>query len=220
VLIENFKVLSPDTAIKILKEFHTMLTRTIVGQGVEINWSKSNNFTFNDNDSFFIMDGKSSYYTIAGPMRLGGIISGVSDKELNLLTRLGLILGRCFQLTDDLLDLEEKEYRGKGQVIGNDIFESKKTVMLGHLLRNIGSKYKKRLITILQKDASRKTTNEVRWVIDKMHHHGSIKYGKQIAQDLKEKSLTIFKTKTGFLKKKPEREDIETLIRFISERDH
>ena len=58
-------------------------------------------------------DGKSAYYSIAGPLRLGTILAGVNINQLNKITDFGLHLGRCFQLVDDILDLEQDKKEGK-----------------------------------------------------------------------------------------------------------
>jgi len=97
---------------EIVDEFYRMLIRTTLGQGVEQIWTNSN--TKIDNDSyFFVADSKSAYYSIAGPMRLGAIIANASENQLDKITEFGLHLGRCFQIVDDILDLEQDKKEGK-----------------------------------------------------------------------------------------------------------
>ena len=50
---------------------------------------------------------------MAGPMRLGAIVAGATRDQLNKITEFGLHLGRCFQLVDDILDLEQDKKEGK-----------------------------------------------------------------------------------------------------------
>lgn len=98
---------------KISEEFYRMLMRTALGQGVEQIWTNKKSKEITDDEYFFVADSKSAYYSIAGPMRLGAIIAGATPEQLEKITEFGLYLGRCFQLVDDLLDLEQDKKEGK-----------------------------------------------------------------------------------------------------------
>jgi geranylgeranyl diphosphate synthase type II len=218
VLTDN-KSLDSKITTALIDEFYRMLTRTALGQALEIKWAKENKIDFLDKDWFFIADGKTSYYSVAGPMRLGAIIAGATNKKLDLLAEFGLNLGRCFQLVDDVLDLTS-DFKGLKKQIGNDIYEGKRTAILGHLLRNADKKDKKKLTLILKKSREEKTKNEVDWVIKKMHEYGSIKYARKLAKKLKQKALRIFEENLKFLSHQPARENLETLIHFVLEREY
>lgn len=214
-----WKILADNSNPKILEEFYIMLSRTAVGQTVEIKWTQDNKAAFSDNDWFFIADGKTSYYTITGPMRLGAIIANATPRQLDAIANFGIYLGRCFQLVDDILDLTS-DFAGLKKQIGNDIYEGKRTVMLGHLLRTASSADKKRLIQILSKTRDKKTSTEVKWILERIYHYGSIEYAKKLAASLKQKAYSIFKTDLKFLSQQPFRQYLETLITFVLERDH
>ncbi len=97
---------------EIIDEFYRLLLRTTLGQGVEQMWTNSKMKI--DNDSyFFVADSKSAYYSMAGPMRLGAILAKATEDQLDKITEFGLHLGRCFQLVDDILDLEQDKKDGK-----------------------------------------------------------------------------------------------------------
>jgi geranylgeranyl diphosphate synthase type II len=220
VLFDNFNLVGQESSIKILEEFYQILSRTILGQGIEINKAKSQKFSFTDDDWYFISDGKTSYYTIAGPMRLGAILAGADKKQLEILSVFGQALGRSFQLVDDILDLTAKDYKGLGQSMGNDIYESKRTVMFGHVLSKANKKDKKKLIAIFSKDRNNKNDADVKWAIERMHYYGSIDYGKQLALKLKQKALQIFENDLKFLSRQPHRKNLRHLIDFIIEREY
>ena len=217
IIQDNRKLLGENKTFEIAEEFYKILLRTTHGQGVEIAWSKKGKSKFNDQDWFFIADGKTAYYTIAGPLRLGGIIAGASDKQIKLLTQFGLKLGRCFQLVDDLLDVTS-EYKGAGQKRGNDIYEGKKTLILGHLLRSANRVDREKISFILGKES--KTENEVDWILNKMNEYESIKYARSMAEYLKEEAEGIFEKDLKFLSHEPARTNIGKLIRFILERKY
>lgn len=204
---------------KLLKEFSAMLYRTVLGQGVEIKWAQENKESLSDEDWFFVADGKTSYYTISGPLRLGAILGQAAPSQINRLTNLGVTLGRGFQLVDDILDVTS-DFAGQKKQVGNDIYEGKRTILLSHLFRSIPSKDKSRLQQIMSKSRADKTAAEVQWVIQMMHEHGSIAYAKSLAQELRRQALDIFDNQLGFLKNSPEKKQLRALVSFALDRDH
>jgi geranylgeranyl diphosphate synthase, type II len=218
ILADNDALLDKKTFKLILDEFHKMLLRTILGQGVEIAWTQKNISKFTDNDWYFIADGKTSYYTITHPVRLGAILGGANNNQLENLTLFGLNLGRGFQLVDDILDITS-DFTGL-KVQGNDIYEGKKTVILGHLLRSANRTDKQKILKIMEKKNDDKTQKEVDWVIKKMHSYGSVDYAEKLAQKYKTKALEIFEKDLKFLSKQPHRQNLRQLIDFIIEREY
>jgi len=146
ILIDNKNILMNEKTFKIMNEFFSFLMRTAGGQASEIIWRERGNVITNK-DWFFIVDGKTSYYTIAGPMRLGAIIAGANEKQLEAIAKFGSALGRCFQLVDDILDLTST-HKGSGHNIGSDIYEGKRTLILSRLLRNANTTDKNKVISI------------------------------------------------------------------------
>lgn len=219
ILNENDSIIGTVKAKRIINEFYTMLMRATLGQTVEIKWTKENKLDFGDKDWFFIADSKTAYYTIAGPMRLGAIIAGATEKQLETLAEFGVVLGICFQLVDDVLDLTS-DFGGLKKQKGNDIFEGKRTLILGHLLRTASKLDRQKVIKILSKNRDHKTQNEVDWIIDKMIHYGNISYAQNIAGKYRDAAREIFDTKLDFLSKEPARSELKKLINFILERKY
>lgn len=108
-----WKIILDINSKKISNEFYKIITRTELGQAVEQIWTNEKIRKIENDKYFFIADSKSAYYTIAGPMRLGAILAGVTKKQINSITEFGLYLGRCFQLIDDILDIEQDKKEGK-----------------------------------------------------------------------------------------------------------
>jgi len=218
ILWDNRKIVGEKKAAEVAEEFYQMMARTIFGQGVEIRWTKEKREDLTDEDIFLVLDGKTSYYTIAGPMRLGAIIGGATSRQLEAIWEFGQYLGRCFQIVDDLLDLTS-DFQGLKKQTGNDIYEGKRTLMLMHLLRTGEVRVRERVREILSKDREEKTGEEVEWVIERMKECGSLDYGRRIAQDLATKALEAFETKLDFLRKQPARDQLKAGIDFILKRD-
>lgn len=97
---------------EIIDEFYRIMIRTTLGQAVEQIWTNKKE-KINDDQYFFVADSKSAYYSMAGPMRLGAICAEANSDQLDKITNFGLHLGRCFQLVDDILDLEQDKKEGK-----------------------------------------------------------------------------------------------------------
>jgi geranylgeranyl diphosphate synthase type II len=219
VLSQNFSLLDKDIAQKIHQEFFTMINRTILGQTIEIKWAQDNRFDLTEEDVLLILESKTGYYTIAGPMRLGAILAGATDSQLESIYKFGIMLGRSFQIIDDLLDLTS-DFGGQKKQQGNDIYEGKRTIMLVHLINNINSVDKPKLLDILNKNRQQKTESEVTWVIDQMKSVGSLDYSHDLATKFSAEAVKIFDTDLKFLNIEPFRSQLRSCIDFITTRQH
>jgi len=218
ILNKNQQVLETELKMKIEAEFSRMLLRTALGQGVEQKWAQENREDLKDEDWEFIADGKTSYYSMAGPMRLGAMIAGADEEQLEVITRFGKSLGRCFQMVDDLLDVTS-DFSGL-KTKGNDIYEAKRTVILIHLINQVKGEDKEKLTAFLNKEDDKRTEEEVSWVLKKMKEYKSIEYGQKKAKEYQATALNILNNELKFLSKEPARKKIETLVEFILKRDH
>ena len=97
---------------EIADEFYKIVMRTALGQAVEQIWTNEKK-TLSESEYYFVADSKSGYYSIAGPMRLGAVLGKANSKQLEKITEFGLHLGRCFQLIDDILDIDQDKKEGK-----------------------------------------------------------------------------------------------------------
>lgn len=218
-IADNLSIIGSKKTKEITDEFYQMLSRTVLGQTVELKWIKDNKKDLTDKDVFFILESKTAYYTIAGPMRLGAILAGASQSQLELIYQFGRPLGRCFQIIDDLLDLTS-DFAGLKAKPGNDIYEGKRTVMLVHLLNNAKGGDKKKLNEILDKSREEKTAKEVSWAIEAMKKYGSIDHGRKLAQKFKNEARVLFDKNLTFLSVSPAREQLKAGMEFILNRDH
>lgn len=219
ILWDNRRVLGDEKAGEIAEEFFRMLNRTTLGQTIEIYWAKKNKIDLTDDDILLILESKTAYYTIAGPMRLGAILGGVTEKQLDAIYEFGKSLGFCFQIRDDILDLTS-DFAGLKRQIGNDIYEGKRTIMLTHLFRVVNGKDKARLLKIMAKKREEKNTQEVNWVIDLMKKYGSLEYAQKLAEKFSQEALEIFEKKLKFLKYQPARAQLKAGIDFILKREY
>jgi geranylgeranyl diphosphate synthase type II len=218
VLFDSREILGEEKTFRLVEEFYTQLSRTTLGQTTEIKWSKDKKRDFSVSDWYFVADGKTSYYTIACPMRLGAIVAGAGQDELEKLAQFGIYLGRAFQLIDDILDVTS-DFDGRKEFAG-DIYEGKITVLLSYLLKKVKGSDKNRLISILNKNREDKSQEEVLWVVQKMKEYKAIDYARALALKWKEKAKDYFENELGFISKEPYRQDILVLIDFIFNRNY
>ncbi|MDD2483242.1 MAG: polyprenyl synthetase family protein [Candidatus Shapirobacteria bacterium] len=219
ILSQNNSILDKDIAQKIEDEFFIMLNRTILGQTIEIKWTQDNRFDLSEEDILLILESKTGYYTIAGPMRLGAILAGATDQQLESIYKFGILLGRSFQIIDDLLDLTS-DFEGQKKQQGNDIYEGKRTIMLIHLLNNSSPEDLSKLKSILSKTRADKTADEITWVISKMTEYGSLDYSRTLAKKYASEAQEIFDQDLIFLNKEPFRSELQSIFDFILTRTH
>lgn len=181
ILSRNYDVLPLATARRVQEEFFRMLSRTTFGQYAEILWTQQDRLDMTEQDVLFTIAGKTAYYTIAGPLRLGAILAGASDEELERLYRFSYPLGVCFQIRDDILDLTS-DFEGQKRQTCNDLYEGKRTLMLLHLVGRATATELQRIQEILGKSREEKTAEEVAWLRTLMDKYGSIDYAAEMAQ--------------------------------------
>ncbi len=213
------KLLPIKIAREVREEFLRILFRTTVGQTAELLWTKKNILDFSDEDWFYIADGKTSYYTIAGPMRLGAIVAGASKKELDKIADFGLLVGRSFQITDDILDLTS-DFCGLKKQQYNDLYEGKRTIITGHLYRKAKKGEREKIKKIFAKKREGKSEKEINWIVQKIKEYGSIQYAKKIALEQKKEAMKIFENELKFLKERKARTKLLLLLNFIIERKY
>jgi geranylgeranyl diphosphate synthase type I len=111
-------------------------------------------------------------YYLAG--KCGALIGKGTSKQVENLAQYGTLFGLMFQIKDDLLNiLTEQSVLGK-QMIGSDILNGKRTLMLVHALTEINEKDKKKMMMVVGNETA--DQHDVREVIDMFRTYGSIDF--------------------------------------------
>lgn len=223
ILRDNEPILGHDKAFEVMDEFYRMLMRTTLGQTAEISQIQTQQFDLSENDAYYIMDGKTSYYTVAGPMRLGAILAENNRRHLDeivfpVLNELGCYLGRAFQITDDVLDLTS-DFEGLKVQSGNDIYEGKRSLVLVHLLQNVNRFDHQQVLKVLVKAREEKTPEDIRLVLTLMEEYGSIRYATGRAREYAEQAREVF-NRADFLTNPSSRQKLQMAIDFIVDRTY
>jgi geranylgeranyl diphosphate synthase, type I len=117
------------------------------------------------NDILRIYDLKTACYSFCAPLAIGAVLGGASAPVVKQLERCGLLLGRAFQVRDDILGLfgSEKEV-GKSPL--TDIRESKRTILIWHAFRHADQKTRSYLSNVLaKKDPGCRELEKIREII-------------------------------------------------------
>ena len=81
-------------------------------------------------------------------MKLGGILAGASDADLQRLADYGRNLGMAFQIVDDVLDLTASE-EVLGKPVASDLREGKATLAVLHALERCDSSERATIVSVL-----------------------------------------------------------------------
>ncbi len=193
LLIQSHRVLTDDksgnlnstTRLRLLKLLDETLDHTHVGQAYDINARHDRSITVEGYMSLARL--KTGFY-LAAPIQGGAIVAGADNKIIEIIARLGEILGPMFQIMDDIIDLTGDKGR---ESRGSDIREGKRSFMVAHAAEHCGKNERKRLFDILDKARERTTQADVRATREIFERHGSIHAGQSHCRILYERSLPI-----------------------------
>ncbi|MBX7106126.1 MAG: polyprenyl synthetase family protein [Gemmataceae bacterium] len=108
---------------------------------------ESGNLNLTEEDYFDIIDGKTAALT-ACCCRLGAMYAGADAATIEDLAEYGRLLGRAFQVADDLLDLAGTEAKA-GKTLGTDLEQRKMTLPLIRVLDSVPAAEAEQLRTML-----------------------------------------------------------------------
>ncbi len=128
--------------------FNNMLNRTLYGQYLDLSWNRSKAIAPSEQLYNTMVINKTCSYTTTGPIELAARLAGQSLDKLNLIRSWSNLFGLCFQLKDDLLDID------------SDTFERKLTWPLVQLWQNSQKSEKQELVKIYTQSNSPVTKNE------------------------------------------------------------
>jgi geranylgeranyl diphosphate synthase type I len=170
--------------IRALRKIIEILRNTNYGQSLDIINEKTPLDKIKEEDVFKVHELKTAKYTIEGPLHLGVILGGGTEKDMKIMTNYAIPLGIAFQIQDDILGMfgDEKKL---GKPIGSDLKEGKRTLLILKALENGTEEQKKIIIENLgKKNLSLKDIERVRKVIIDTD---SLAYSKELARKLVKK---------------------------------
>jgi geranylgeranyl pyrophosphate synthase len=160
------------------------MIRLHAGQGMDILWHRGQKYDVTEGEYLQMCSYKTGILARMAT-KMGAILGGANEEQVEKLGRFGESIGVAFQIQDDILNLAGEEF-AKSKGVGEDIHEGKRTIMVLHTLNKANEKDKKRLLDILNSHPTdEKTIREAISIIEK---HGSMDYARKRAKELVEKS--------------------------------
>ncbi len=160
----------------------TQLLKCHFGQAIDIWWHSGKSDRIPTEEEYLQMCANKSGSLACMAAKLGALLGGGSEKQIESLGKFAETAGVVFQIQDDILNIAENASIGKE--LGDDINEGKRTLLVIHTLNVAAAADKKRLLEILNMHTKdEKLLTEAIAVIKR---HGSIEYAKKVATQLVE----------------------------------
>ncbi len=188
----------PERKESALKTILNTAVDTGSGQLLELLYSADNYETFGLDEIYEIYDLKTGRYTFCGPLIAGAQLAGATESEIEPLNRIGLLLGRAYQIYDDLFECSNVDLSSS---IPSDILENRKTILVWHLL-NYGPPEAKTIINELNSNCSVQLISSLLQMFDQ---YGSFQFASQQLSCFCEKAVetlnnNCFQSGSGHIK--------------------
>ena len=188
-------------------EVVAMAGRTLsIGELMQLSLSKAH--TYREQDYYDVIDCKTGTLFKASAM-LGALSVGASDEEVESCGRLGCLMGRVFQLKDDLFDYDKELDVGKPT--GHDLVEGKVSLPLLYVLNHTTQKERNDLIAYLQQPIDHKTIDRLLRIAKEQ---GGIEYTKTQIQALISEGIELLQS----FRASPTRDSLQRLIMLFGDR--
>jgi geranylgeranyl pyrophosphate synthase len=176
--------LTNEQLIRCYELYNQELMNVHLGQGLDIYWHQGHkNPSVQD---YLQMCAYKTGVLARLSARLGAFLSGASEQIIKSIGRFAEAIGVAFQIQDDLLNIEGEEFAKKINVVGEDIHEGKRSLMVIHSLSVGTPEQSKRLVEILNS----KTNDPVliNEAIDIMKATDSLSFSRAVARDIMKKA--------------------------------
>ncbi|MCH7641246.1 polyprenyl synthetase family protein, partial [Patescibacteria group bacterium] len=174
--------LDADKKIRASIYLSRLLQRVIYGQGLDVTYEQMKDIA--EHDVMQVHLHKTSMYTVAGPLKIGALLGGLTEARIRAIERFGEPVGIAFQLRDDELGLYSDE-KTLGKPIGSDIREGKNTI-LRIKAANIAKEEDKKFLKYAYGNR-RVTENEIKRVQELTMETGALEYSQELSRKLVEK---------------------------------
>ncbi len=174
--------LSAETKSKAYEIISTQLLKCHLGQAIDIYWHSGKSGKVPTEEEYLQMCANKSGSLACMAAKLGALLGGGNEKQIEALGNFAETGGVVFQIQDDILNITENQ--GLGKELGDDINEGKRTLLVIHTLNVSPENEKKRLLEIL--NAHTKDDKLLKEAIGIIRKHGSVEYAKKTAGSLVE----------------------------------
>lgn len=170
----------PEKKLNALRIMMEGFSSVVDGQGTELYWQRIGNFDISEEEYLEMASGKTGAL-IGLACRMGAFSADAPEDFQLSLQQFGNKMGLAFQIKDDIRNLTSNPSEYKKE-LGEDIKESKRTLITIRLLSTLPEKEKQELRSILKKPE--KTSEDVSQVISLAKEHGAIEYANSVCERL------------------------------------
>lgn len=149
-LLDNTRLLGLGRSLRILQSVAHMVTLSVEGQALELDWIARRRWDLSDDDYFDMVVKKTGWYSFITPVLIGAIAAGTRSDAMASLAEFGRCLSIGFQIQDDILNVETVS-TGYGKEFAGDLWEGKRTLILLHCLRAATAEERSRAEAVLGK---------------------------------------------------------------------
>src|SRR5690606_10955570 len=124
---------------------------------------------------------KTAHYTVASPLILGALLSGVEPDPA--LADAGIDLGVAFQIRDDVLNLRRDSGHSSevGKEFAGDLYEGKRTLIIAHLMATASTADADEVTRLLSGPRARSSSTAVTRLLELIEHYGSLRHAQYVA---------------------------------------
>jgi geranylgeranyl diphosphate synthase type I len=168
---------APELILKALIKMQEIVSMTVIGQtkDVYIEYAKS----ATEEEIIRMYEYKTARYTVEGPLQLGALLGGASEKLLQTLSQYAIPLGIAFQIQDDILGIFGSEKK-LGKPVNSDIQEGKWTILVSQTMKRLDTKEGAEFMELLRKGSSL-TKQDAERFRELVHQSGALEYAKKFA---------------------------------------
>jgi len=217
-VLANLPTLGLARTLALIHEVVHMCRETVEGQAIELGWIRRGTVPEADAEYFTMSTKKTGWYTCITPCRMGALCAGVTDPSL--LARFDAVLrlvGVAFQIQDDVLNLIGEEALYGKEPLG-DLLESKRTVMVIHLLRTADTATRERVGALIRTPRSAKTVADAEEILAAMRGHGSIDYAVALADRLAHEGARRFEEDLAFIPENEAKAVLRQIANYVTTR--
>lgn len=185
--------------------------RVVEGQGIELDWYKSNKVEVSEDEYFQMVAGKTGAL-MGASCAAGAYLAGAEPQLVEKFKAFGESIGVAFQIQDDILNVAGDFEKYKKE-IGGDITEGKRSLILIHALAHSSEDEKKKLSHVLLSHT--RDQKKIEYVMSIFRKYDSINYAKVKALGFLEKASAFLKE----LRPSKERDSLVKLSDYIINRE-
>lgn len=172
----------------LVRRFHAMVARLCEGQMLDMVFEER---SVVEVDAYLDMIDRKTGALIELALELGGVVANAGEEVIERLARVGHLIGRAFQVQDDLLDVVATD-ASWGKVPGGDLIEAKKAYPLLRALERAEGEQQAWFLRIVEEGGL--DPDEVPEARKRLEHLGVLNDARALVRELSEAALRELRT--------------------------